>query len=368
MPIVFLFYSSHGLSLSQILTLQSVYSLAIVLFEIPSGYLADIWGRKNTLIIGAIFAFIGFLIYSLSGSFWYFLIAEIILGIGQSFVSGTDSAMLYDSLLSINQENKYSKLEGRLSGMGNFAEAIAGILGGFLGAISLQLPYMVQAGVVFIAIPAAMLLINPPLHAQQRKASLSELLKIVKFVGWDNKNLRTELLFSSIIGVSTLTLAWFAQPFFKRENIPTEMYGVIWAVLNLSVGISSVFSYKLEYWLSAKGIGWIILTGMSVCFMLIGFIPGYGVLAAILVAYWVRGIATPVLKTFVQRSAPSEYRATILSLRNFVIRILFAATGPFLGFMSDHFSLETAMRTMAVLLFLSALPLVIKLSNEKLYL
>jgi len=70
MPIVVPFYESNGLGMKDIMVLQAVYSVAIVILEIPSGYLADVIGRKKTLIIGAVFGVLGFTTYSFSIGFW----------------------------------------------------------------------------------------------------------------------------------------------------------------------------------------------------------------------------------------------------------------------------------------------------------
>ncbi len=87
MPIVALFYNHNGLSTQSIYLLQAVYSLSVAVFEIPSGYLADVIGRKKSLIFGSVLGTFGFVIYSYSFSFESFLVAEIILGIGGSFIS-----------------------------------------------------------------------------------------------------------------------------------------------------------------------------------------------------------------------------------------------------------------------------------------
>lgn len=82
MPIVKLFYEENGLDNFQLFLLHGVYSLVIALLEIPSGYAADIWGRKNALIMGTTFGSIGFAIYSFTYGFWGFLLAELALGVG----------------------------------------------------------------------------------------------------------------------------------------------------------------------------------------------------------------------------------------------------------------------------------------------
>ena len=90
MPIVVLFYTDNGLDIYHLYLLQAAYSLCVALFEIPSGYLADIVGRRSTLIWGAILGTLGFAVLSLSHTFGGFFTAEIILGLGGSLVSGAD--------------------------------------------------------------------------------------------------------------------------------------------------------------------------------------------------------------------------------------------------------------------------------------
>jgi MFS family permease len=88
MPVVILFYQDNGLSMQEIFILKSIYSLAIVVLEIPSGWMADVWGRRKTLILGALLGSAGFFMYSFSYGFWAFVMAEIILGAGHSLYQG----------------------------------------------------------------------------------------------------------------------------------------------------------------------------------------------------------------------------------------------------------------------------------------
>ncbi|MBE9518208.1 MAG: MFS transporter, partial [Bacteroidetes bacterium] len=181
MPIVVPFYESNGLTMKDIMILQAVYSIAIVILEVPSGYLADVIGRKKTLIIGAVFGILGFTTYNFSFGFMGFLVAEIILGIGQSCISGADSAMLYDSLLEKGEEKKYTRFEGRITALGNVAEALAGIVGGLLVGISIRTPYLAQIFVAFIALPAAITLVEPTRKIPLIKAGMMEIVQIARF-------------------------------------------------------------------------------------------------------------------------------------------------------------------------------------------
>ena len=161
MPIIVLFFQEHGLTLTEVMILQSIYSFSVALFEIPSGFIADVFGRKRTIVLSTIFTFIGFLVFSFFGGFYAFAIAQVLVGIGGSLMSGSDSAIIYDTLLETNSKTTYTKIEGRTYAIGNFSEAFAGILGGFLAVGSIYMPIYVQTSILFFSIPIAFTLIEP---------------------------------------------------------------------------------------------------------------------------------------------------------------------------------------------------------------
>lgn len=355
MPIVVLFYQSNEMSMHDIFVLKAIYSIAIVAMEIPSGWMADVWGRKKTLILGSILGSAGFFVYSFSFGFWAFVIAEIILGIGHSFVSGADSAMLYDSLKADNKTEKYTKEEGRITSVGNFAEAIAGVVGGFLAAISLRTPFYFQFAVAAVAIPAALTMIEPQLHTNKHVHSIKQLVQNIRNTFVSNQNLRISILLSAVTGTATLTFAWFVQPFFKEIDLPVEFFGILWTALNLSVGISSVFAYKVEEFIGKR---WSILTVvvlLSLAYFFTGIYISYWGLAFLFLFYLVRGIATPIFKNYINEYTESEVRATMLSVRNFIIRIAFAIIGPLLGWITDNVSLGKAFILAGAIYLFSAL-------------
>src|SRR3989338_3317966 len=91
-PIYMLFLQDNGLSVTQIMILNSIYTLLIILFDVPSGVLADRWGRKNTFIVSCAFYVLGYGVYSAGHSFWTFLIAEMVFAISTSTFGGTAEA------------------------------------------------------------------------------------------------------------------------------------------------------------------------------------------------------------------------------------------------------------------------------------
>ncbi|MDX9696707.1 MAG: MFS transporter [Bacteroidales bacterium] len=366
MPIVVLFYEDNGLEMRHVFILQAIYSVSIVVLEIPSGFLADAMGRKKTIIIGTVLGTLGFATYSFSYGFIGFLIAEIILGIGQSLISGADSALLYDTLLESGKKEKYIKYEGRLISVGNFSEAIAGILGGLLATLSLRYPYYAQTLIAAIAVPASILLKEPDTHKKMLTISFKNILQVVKYALHDNKELKWNIIFSSVIGASTLTMAWFVQPYFKLIALPLAFFGLMWTLLNLTVGFSSMFADKIENYFKFKK----LLIGITIFipagFIFISQINTLWGIAVLFIFYYIRGIATPVLKDYINKLCDSDVRATVLSVRNFVIRIIFAILGPFVGWYTDNFSLEQALLiTGIIILALASATLIIHLRQRK---
>jgi MFS family permease len=353
MPIVVLFFQENGLTMTEIFWLKSVYSMGIVVFEIPSGYFADIWGRKKTLIVGTILTTIGFSIYGFSAGFFQFIIAELILGIGQSFISGADSAMLYDSLKFDQKENQYIKYEGRVISVGNFSEAIAGLLGGLLATISLRTPFIAQTIVSAVAIPAAFTLIEPHFKIKNRAKGLNDIFNVIRYTLIDHTKLRNFILFSSLIGAATLTFAWFIQPFLIEIKMPLPLFGVIWTILNLTVGFASIFAHRIEKYFNEKQITGFIYISLAIGFVITGLWISYFMLIMVFIIYIIRGIATPVLKDYIHTLINSEVRATVLSLRDMFIRIIFAMTGPVWGWVIDHYSLKSGFLVAGIFFLIS---------------
>nr|WP_319398046.1 MFS transporter [uncultured Carboxylicivirga sp.] len=342
MPILMLFYHDLGFSVEQSFRLKAIYSVAIVIFEIPSGYAADVLGRKRTLIIGSILGTLGFAIYSFSASFYAFAAAELILGIGQSFISGSDSALLYDSLKADGREHDYIKYEGRNFSVGNFSEAIAGFLGGALAEWSLRMPFVFQTGIAFIAIPAAFMLVEPHLYSRKHKATWIDIWNVVKYAMLKNKSLRYNIVYSSIIGSATLSMAWIYPLYLKEIGFREIQIGTTSTFLNLIVGFTTLGAYKIEQRLKPKstvvGTTFLITGG----FILAGVIHSIWILPLLVVFYFARGIATPVLKDYINRITPSNIRATVLSIRSLLIRANFSILAPLFGYVTDTLSLSQA--------------------------
>ena len=355
MPIIVLFFKENGLSLTEIMTLQGAYSLTVALFEVPSGYLADMFGRKTCIVASTIFSFFGFLFFCFFTGFYYFLLAQILVGFAGSLISGSDSAIIYDTLLQTKNKNSYAKIEGKNYAIGNFSEATAGIFGGILAVSSIYLPIYAQTGFIFLSIPIALTLVEPEIkNIISSKNSLQSIFTLVKSTLIENSKLRWLIVYSSAMGVATLSMAWFSQPFFIAIDLPLVLFGIVWALLNFTSGFSSYNSHYFSNKFSYRNLIYYSVI-ISLSFFFLGFsIISYG-LFFIFIIYFFRGIVTPILRNEINKITSSNIRATVLSVRSFIIRVSFSILAPILGYIAEHNSLSITFYFLAVVIGFSTL-------------
>ncbi len=359
MPIVVLFMESNGLNLREVMTISGIYSIAVAIFEVPSGYFSDRLGRKRSLLIGTTFILLQFTVYSFSFSFWGLALGAVIGGLGASFISGTDSALLYDSLQVLGRGKDYIKWEGRTYALGTFSEAVAAIIGGSLAFYyGLRSPIYIQVGISSLGILAAFLLVEPTIAQEEKKRSNKEQLqRILRYIFVESKRLCFYIGLSTIFGLSSLLLAWFAQPYFKTQQIPEDQIGYLWAALNCTVAVLALTAHRTTSKISPK---------LLVAFILGGFVLGYGILgswgsgivwiglSAIFFMYALRGIATPTFLNLINQQTPTDMRATVLSMRGLTIRLGYAFAAPFLGWVVDVYTLGEAFLGLSVVIALVA--------------
>lgn len=346
MPIIVLFIQSNGLNLREVMTINAIYSMSVAFFEIPSGYFSDRLGRKNSIILGTLFIAGQFAVYSISFDFWTMAMGAIIGGLGASFISGTDSAMLYDSLHYLDRKGDYLKWEGRTYAIGTFSEAVAAVIGGWIAYYyGLRYPIYAQVGISCIGVLTALTLVEPPVHKEHSRGNWEQMKYILKYTFFEHKKLRFFIFLAATFGLSSLLLAWFAQPYFDFKRIEEDKIGYLWAALNITVAFFALNAHHSIKLFHEKQLIFIILLGFSLGYIILGMYGGsyltIGLLAMFLM-YALRGLATPTFLNLINQHAPSDMRATVLSIRGFSVRIMYALVAPILGWVADVYSIQEA--------------------------
>ncbi len=366
--IIVLFFKQHGLSMKEITLLQSLFALAVIVIEVPTGYFADTYGRKKSIIIGGCFSAVGYLVYSLSSTFFGFLGGEILLAFGYCFTSGADSAMIYDHTDKERGSRTAIKAEGNGGSASMFSEAVTSFVGGsLLALVSLRFPIYFDVLLALTVIPVAMSLheIKKP-QQQNRESSIVTMFKLMKYSLHDHVEIKWLIIYSAIVSTSTLTMVWFIQVYWMEAKIPQYMFGALWAAFMFIGGWFSLKAHSIEEYLGRKAslIALIILPVLA--YVLLSFHIAPAAIVFIALFYVTRGINNPIIKSYINGLVSSEQRATIMSVQSLMARLIFAIIGPIMGWVHDAYSLQTTFVACAALFSLMGLVALLFLHKNKL--
>lgn len=343
MAIITLFWKDHiGLSLTQILLLQGIYSVAMVIMEYPSGYLSDRIGYRAALNVASLLGIIGWGLYSFADSFTLVLVAEVILGVSFSFISGSDSALLFESLKAEGQEQYYARHEGRVNGFAQTGEACGAIFAGLLYGAAPLLPFFIQVAVWVLALLLTRTLVEPRRKFKAAINHFTEAWQSTHYALLENRRLRYTIILNLILGMASFYPVWLVQPYMQDGGVPVAWFGPIWAVANLSVALFSLASYRSHLKLGDRRMVLLFILLIVAGYLGLGLVGGiWGFLFYYLLTS-MRGLRGPMLLNHAQQEIPSSNRAGILSLQSLVFRFSFVCTGPLVGMLADNVGIQQA--------------------------
>lgn len=348
-PVAVLFWQENGLSLTEIMILQSLFSVALVSLEIPSGYFADVFGRRPSLILASVFYLVAAIGYSLGHDFGAFLIAELLWAVACAFISGADSALVYDSLQDAGEEKDYKRIWGSIAFWGFLSVAFGGIVGGWIGSMNLRWTWYAMIPTFALLIPIALSLREPQRHKRViKKGYMLELLKTIKSIFTNNLKLRWIIIFSAVILTFNQAALWLYQPYMKISGLDIVYFGVAFAAFNIVAAIGSKYAHSFEKVLGIKKALITLPIFISAAYFLMGnFAITLGFTFAFLQQF-VRGIKGPIITDYINKLAPSEIRATILSAEGFVGRLGYAAVIPLAGWVADVYTIQQALNILGI--------------------
>jgi len=344
MPVAVLFFQQNGLSQTDIFLLQSIFAVTAVIFEVPSGYFADRFGRRISLIMGASFLSLGWVIYIFSHGFAQIALAEITLGLALSFVSGADSALAYDSFAALNRKKDYRKFETRNFMWMGIGGAVAAIIGGLIAQYSLRATLGAQLLTALPLIFIALRLTEPPrIKEDPSKDLANNVIKVTKYALHGHTEIKWLIFYGAVVGTMTHTMVWLNQPLFVESGVSIEWFGVIWAVLVSAPLLIVRFTDRYEELLGKRGALVSFLAIGVVTYSIVGSIQAVWVIPILFGFSFVRTVFTPILRDYVNGLVDSSIRATVLSVQALAQRLLYVVVGPLIGWTLDAYSLSTAL-------------------------
>jgi len=135
MPIYVLFFQNQGISIAEIGLIFIAYRVSKIIFEIPTGVIADVYGRKFSTILGSLLTYIVWVLISFSSNFESILILYIVMGFSFTFISGAQDAWIYDWLKYNRSKKLYTRYVSRSTMINSLGYIISPLIGGFLAKI-----------------------------------------------------------------------------------------------------------------------------------------------------------------------------------------------------------------------------------------
>jgi MFS family permease len=358
MAIITLFWKDQiGLSLTQILLLQAIFSVACILLEYPSGYISDRLGYRRALILASLLAIAGWTLYTLADSFAGVLLAEIVLGGAWAFISGSDSALLFETLRAQGREDSYARFDGRMTGSAQTGEAAGALFAGVMYAAWPLLPFLSQIGIWIICLGICLSLVEPPQESETAIHShLAEALRTCRYAFFENRHVRATILFGTVLGIASFYTVWLIQPYMQETGVPLAWFGPAWAGANLTVALFSVVSHRLHFGFGHVGMAFLFIALIVAGYAGLGLTAATGSFLFYYLLTAMRGLAGPIMRNHLQQASRRSNRASILSLHSLAFRVLFVATGPLVGLSADHLGLRPTFSLLAVLFGIVLLP------------
>lgn len=349
-PVIVPFFESKGLSLAQVFYLQAIFASFVVLFEIPSGYLADMIGRKNALVAGSVFHALGFTWLCFADNFAELVLFEMTVGIGISLMSGADLSLLYDSQEALDQS-----VAQRARGIANLrfvkssAEGVSALLSSVLIAFSFEVTVIANAIFAWVPLALTLFLTEAPFARMEPGKHLGNLKRIVGHLFLQDRLLRLICLAITLFGLSTFYVVWMLQPYWRDQGVPLTAFGLLWAAQSFLFAITTKLCIPMENRFGPKPV--LIVMALLPAAGYLGMATSGGILGILFsfTFFISRGLNSVILTDALNRRVPGSFRSTANSMTSFMFRGLYIITGPIVGFLIDRLGMQVTLGILGVL-------------------
>ena len=337
LPVIVPYYQHIGLTFRDFLIGEAVFSAVVLLAEVPSGWISDVWKRRTTLILGGFIGMSGYVVLLFADDLFTASLAQGIIGVAVALNSGTNTAILYDSLLEEGCEADYRRLDGKRHAMGLYAVAFAALIGAFCFTIHPKLPVYLDALALLGAMIAIAFAREPKRHTKSvEKHIFHDMWKTMKYALHGHPEIAGIILVSAVVMCATKLMMWTQQPFYAFVGIPVEWFGVIMTASYLVGGIAGHHSHKFEHKGSNRAaLGFMAGILTIACSLLVIFPSAILAVPMFLTGTLAYAIGQPRINNAINARVGSERRATVLSTASLMVHVLFIPTSLIVGFMSD---------------------------------
>jgi len=354
LPFLALYFEQTLFTVSNATIIMSVMSFSTMLFEIPSGAVSDLFGRKNTLILSTFIHFLAIIALYIGGNLYVFLIFAVLAGLSTSLVSGTDVSLIHDELETLGKTHLFKKVLGNYFGLWPFGAIFSSIMGGFLVKTSLQLTIVASLIPIVISFIVLFFLKEPNVEKEQHSNVLKHSLASLKIIAHSKQLIL--IIVAGIIGFSFgFSLYQLLPIYLNFKEIPIQYFSWISAATFLSAAAGSYFSNFFSSRLGNKVT--LVLTILSAAILYLGatFIESPYAVILFVIGFGFFRLKKPLINHFINLEASTKNRATISSIASFGDRLGLTLSMLLLGYVADLHNINTAYMLSASLLLLAPL-------------
>ena len=337
-----LYLAYCGLNLAEIGLVEGIYHATSILCEIPSGAAADLLGRRRCMILSRICFAVSCVIMLFANGFFMFALSFIIQAVGNNLNSGSEEALVYDSMKAIGEEERYISVYGKLNVILEVAQQIATVAGGVLAEYSFRWCYIASCVIAVLALVPVLLMTEAPFERENEAIPVGKLVathfkKSFEILKTDVRILKIIAFYSVVFSGYTL-LYFYSQQYYSQMGYNKIQISLIMLIAGVASCAGALFSDKLFRKLGDK------LEVIAAFLIVFAFVcDGFGSVAVSVVAFAAAGFGNAVLYP-VQSEAlnaliPSEQRATLISVDSMCFSIAMIILFPLAGAMADAWGL-----------------------------
>jgi MFS family permease len=329
----------RGLSLTQITFLDVPFFLTQVLAEVPTGGIADRFGRRTSLLLGATVTAAGVLVFGLADGYALVLVSYVLWGVGVTLQSGADQAFLYDSLAALGRQTEYGRVYGRANAASIAAMLGASLLGAPLAAeTSLATPVVVSAGIYAASAVVALTFREPP----KRDGRLGYLETLTAGFGEVRRRpvLQLVMLFGIAASGPFFVTQYFMQPFLTGHGASVASLGLLLLPARLASVAASFAAHRVGQRLGAwTAMALMPAVAVGCCIGLAAWDSIYA-FSLVPVAGAAGTVRTLLVSQYINDRIASDQRATIVSIYALLTALAASVQAPLYGYLADQHSLR----------------------------
>ncbi len=356
-----LYLLRKGLTLWQIGLLEGVFHAAGLVAEVPSGALADLFGRKNAMLASRVLAAVSTLVTIYADSMGLLAAAFVLNAWSYNLLSGSDEALLYDSFLCLGRERQYFRAAGRMGLAAEIAQAAGVLAGGMLARRSFALCYTVSAGIEAAAFCVGVFLTEPRAAAMDDRVTVRAHFA-ASFALLKDRQLRHVLLRYAVLFAGYTTAFFYAQRLYQDRGFDTLGVSVILLGMGLAASAGALLSRRAAGRLS-KYTAHVEGAALAVGLALMAAGPVWASVAGFGLASFANALLGPLHSAALNRWIPSDRRATLISVSSMCFSACMIVLFPLTGALAALLGLKRVLFLLGAILLIYV-PLTPRLETE----